>query len=151
VPPFVLTVLKFLLLALLYFFIWRAVRAIAADLYGRGRERRRGRGEPKPARRSGKGQPKRVVMIDDKGRQVSTFRLDGALQIGRSSACQIRPEDTYISQVHARIAPRGDGWVVEDMGSTNGTYLNQRKVAVPTEIAPGDRIRIGKTVLEVRR
>lgn len=148
-PPFVLTVLKILLLAILYFFIYRAVRAIVADLYGRG-GRREGRGrEARPAR-GGKGEPRRLVVVDQQGRKVATHRLDGTLQIGRSPACQIRPDDTYLSQVHARVAPRGDGWVVEDLGSTNGTYLNRRKVAVPTRIAPGDRIRLGKTVLEVR-
>lgn len=151
-PPFVLTVLKILLLAVLYFFIYRAIRAIVADLYGRGgpgEGRRARKGEGRPAR--GKGEPKRVVVMDEHGRKVATHRLDGTLQIGRSSACQIRPDDTYLSQIHARISPRGQGWVVEDLGSTNGTYLNKRKVAVPTGIAPGDRIRLGKTTLEVRR
>jgi hypothetical protein len=152
VPPFVLTVLKILLLALLYLFIYRAVRAIVADLYGRGgpRKRRGGKGEARPAR-GAQGTPRRVVVMDEQGRKVATHRLDGTLQIGRSSACQIRPDDTYLSQIHARISPRGEGWVVEDLGSTNGTYLNKRKVAVPTGIAPGDRIRLGKTTIEVRR
>jgi len=150
VPPFVLTVLKILLLLLLYFFLYRAVRSITADLYPRGRERRRR--EPRAARaRSGRGRPGRVVVLGPEGKKVGTYRLEGPLQIGRDSTCEIRPPDTYISQVHARLAPRGDGWVIEDMGSTNGTYLNQRKVQVPTRIAPGDRIRIGKTVLEVRK
>lgn len=148
-PPFVLTVLKVLLLLLLYFFLYRAVRSITADLYPRGERRRR---EPRPPRsRRGRGQPRRVVVLGPQGEKVGTYRLEGPLQVGRDSTCEIRPPDTYISQVHARLAPRGDGWVVEDMGSTNGTYLNQRKVQVPTRIAPGDRIRIGKTVLEVRK
>lgn len=148
-PPFVITVLKVLLLLLLYFFLYRAVRSIAADLYPRAE--RRGR-EPRPARaRKGRGRPGRVVVLGPEGNKVGTYRLERAMQIGRDATCEIRPPDTYISQVHARLAPRGDGWVVEDMGSTNGTYLNQRKVQVPTRIAPGDRIRLGKTVLEVRK
>lgn len=149
-PPFVITVLKILLLLLLYFFLYRAVRSITSDLYPRRRERRRR--EPGPARvRRGRGQPRRVIVLGPEGKKVGTYRLEGPLQIGRDSTCEIRPPDTYISQVHARLAPRGDGWVVEDMGSTNGTYLNQRKVQVPTRIAPDDRIRLGKTVLEVRK
>lgn len=149
IPPFVLTVLKILLLVLLYFFIYRAVRSLAADLYER---RTRAPKERRPPRRTGKGgAPARLVMLDSGGKKAGTYKLEGSLQIGRSGSCQIRPEDTYISQVHARVAPRGDGWVVEDMGSTNGTYLNQRRVQVPTKIEAGDRIRIGKTVLEVRR
>jgi len=153
VPPFVLTVLKIVLLLLLYFFIYRAVRTIAIDLSGRGgREGKRPR-EPKtkPIPRRGKGAPKRVVVLDDRGRKVGAHTLSGTLQIGRGTACEIRPDDTYLSQVHARISSRNGAWVVEDMGSTNGTYLNGRKVTVPTPVSPGDRVQVGKTVLEFRR
>lgn len=149
-PPFVLTVLKILLLVILYFFIYRAVRSLAADLYARREPKpKKQRRPPRKAARGGA--PARLVMLDSSGKKVGTYRLDGTMEIGRSSSCAIRPDDTYISQVHARVAPRGEGWVVEDMGSTNGTYLNQRRVQVPTGIEPGDRIRVGKTVLEVRR
>jgi hypothetical protein len=153
VPPFVLTVLKIVLLLLLYFFIYRAVRAIALDLYGRrGREPKRAR-EPKtkPIARRGKGAPKRVVVLDARGRKVGAHNLSGTLQVGRGTACEIRPDDTYLSQVHARISSRDGAWVVEDMGSTNGTFLNGRKVTVPTQVAPGDRVQVGKTILEFRR
>jgi hypothetical protein len=150
VPPFVLTILKIVLLVLLYFFIWRAVRAVVLDLYG-PRERRPRRGEPRPRRARGRGVPSKVVVLNERGGRLSTHRLAGTLQIGRASQCDIRPNDTYVSQMHARISNRNGSWVVEDVGSTNGTYLNQRKVTVPTEISPGDRIRVGKTVLEVRK
>jgi pSer/pThr/pTyr-binding forkhead associated (FHA) protein len=151
VPPFVLTVLKIALLALLYFFIFRATRAVVLDLYG-PRERRPARPtpRPKPARR-GRGAPGRVVVMDERGSKLGQHRLSGTLQIGRATSCQIRLDDNYISQVHARISERNGSWVVEDMGSTNGTYVNQRKVTVPTELSPGDRIRVGKTYIEVRR
>ena len=150
-PPFVLTVLKIALLVLLYFFIWRAVRTVALDLYGGAPRERRARSEDPAPRRRGKGIPSRVVVLSPNGGKGVTHRLAGALEIGRAPSCAIRPEDTYVSQQHARISNRGGVWVVEDMGSTNGTYLNQRKVTVPTEISVGDRIRVGKTVLEVRK
>ncbi|MGH2724014.1 MAG: FHA domain-containing protein FhaB/FipA [Actinomycetota bacterium] len=153
-PPFVLTVLKISLLVLLYFFLYRAVRVVVLDLYG-PRQQRRPAGRPAPSRsrpgKRGRGTPTKVVMLDQRGARVSTHRLSGTLQIGRATSCQIRPDDTYISQLHAKIFDRNGSWVVEDLGSTNGTYLNQRKVTVPTEIGPGDRIRVGKTILEVRR
>jgi pSer/pThr/pTyr-binding forkhead associated (FHA) protein len=120
------------------------------DLYG-PRERRPKKGErSRPARR-GRGAPTKVVVLDESGSRVSTHRLTGALEIGRDAACAIRPDDTYLSQQHARIFERNGSWVVEDLGSTNGTYLNQQKVTVPSQISPGDRIRVGKTVLEVRK
>lgn len=152
-PPFVLTALKIALLVLLYFFIYRAVRVVVLDLYG-ARERPRGRPAPQPRPRPakrGRGRPTKVVVVDERGSRVATHRLAGTVQIGRAASCAIRPEDTYISQMHARISERNGAWVVEDLGSTNGTYLNQRKVTIPTEINPGDRIRVGKTTLEVRR
>ncbi|HJV04880.1 MAG TPA: FHA domain-containing protein [Actinomycetota bacterium] len=150
-PPFVLTVLQVALLVLLYFFVWRAVRTVVLDLYGpRERRTRTAEPRPKPARR-GRGGPTRVVVVDERGGKLGTHRLSGTLQIGRAPSCQIRLTDTYISQLHAKIFERNGSWVVEDLGSTNGTYLNQRKVTVPTELSPGDRIRVGKTVLEVRR
>ena len=150
-PAFVLTVLKIVLLAFLYFFVWRAVRAVVVDLYG-PRERRPRGDRKRPARRGrGRGAPSKVVVLDANGSRVSTHRLSGSLEIGRDPACQIRPNDTYLSQQHARIFDRNGSWVVEDLGSTNGTYLNQQKVTVPSQISPGDRIRVGKTVLEVRR
>jgi hypothetical protein len=150
VPPFVLTILKIVLLVLLYFFVWRAVRAVVLDLYG-PRERRPRRAEPRPRRARGRGVPSKVVVLNERGGRVSSHRLAGTIEIGRASQCDIRPNDTYVSQMHARISNRNGSWVVEDVGSTNGTYLNQRKVTVPTEISPGDRIRVGKTVLEVRK
>lgn len=151
-PPFVLTVLKIVLLLLLYFFVWRAVRAVVLDLYGgRVRERRARAAEPKPKRGRARGAPSKLVVLNAEGGRVSTHRLTGTLQIGRGTNCQIRPDDTYVSQAHARVSNRNGAWVVEDLGSTNGTYLNQRKVSGPTGISAGDRIRVGKTVLEVRR
>ena len=150
-PPFVLTVLKIAFLALLYFFVWRSVRAVVADLYGRG-ERRASKPEPRQRQpKRGRGAPSKLVLLDERGGRVSSHRLAGTVDIGRGPSAAIRPDDTYISTQHARVYSRNGSWVVEDLGSTNGTYLNQRKVTVPTEIAPGDRIRIGKTVIEVRK
>ena len=151
-PPFVLTVLKIALLVLLYFFIWRAVRTVVGDLYGT-REAPRSRRPAKPkARPAGRRKlPTKIFVLDQRGRKTATHRLNGTLQIGRAPTCQIRLDDNYISQLHAKISDRNGAWVVEDLGSTNGTYLNQRKVTAPTEISAGDRIRVGKTVLEVRR
>ena len=150
-PAFVLTVLKIALLALLYFFVWRAVRAVVVDLSGPREKRPGGTRQRAPRRGRSRGAPSKVVVLDSSGSRVSTHRLSGTLEIGREASCQIRPEDTYSSQQHARIFERNGSWVVEDLGSTNGTYLNQQKVTVPSQISPGDRIRIGKTVIEVRK
>jgi pSer/pThr/pTyr-binding forkhead associated (FHA) protein len=59
-------------------------------------------------------------------------------------------DDDYASTRHARIAPQGDDWYVEDLGSTNGTYLDRAKVTGPTRVPLGVPVRIGKTVIELR-
>jgi pSer/pThr/pTyr-binding forkhead associated (FHA) protein len=153
VPPFVLTVLKIVFLALLYFFVYRAIRTVVADL--RGPQARRDRSQqpgqrPVPISRQGK-PPRSVAVIDDNGSKIESVRLSGQLQIGRADACQIKLDDTYVSTFHARIFNRDGSWFVEDLGSTNGTYLNQRRVTSPVELRAGDRVKLGKTTLELKR
>ncbi len=151
--PFVLSVLKYSLLALLYFFIYRAVRSMAVDLSAR-----RASAPAKPAPRAPRTKPARgakaptsLVVHAPDARRPRTFRLSGTLEIGRAESCKVRIEDTYASQHHARLSARDGSWYLEDLGSTNGTYVNDRRVQAPVEVWPGDVVKIGKTVLELRR
>lgn len=155
-PPFALTVLKWAFLALLYFFVYRAIRWAALDLRSapatavpRAEPRQQA---PARSRRSPGKAPRTVVVTDDRGNKVDTQRLeDGPLNIGRGDSCQIKLSDTYVSAAHARIYRSDGSWYIEDLGSTNGTYLNQRRVTTPSELRAGDRVRIGKTTLELKR
>jgi pSer/pThr/pTyr-binding forkhead associated (FHA) protein len=154
--PFVLSVLKYSLLVLLYFFVFRAVRSVALDVAGRRRERRtaetRAPTAPIAAGRSSRGKPpSHVVVHEPDGSKARNVKLSGPTQIGRGAGCAIRLSDTYVSQVHARLYGENGTWFVEDLGSTNGTYLNDRKVASPVEVHAGDVVKVGKTVLELRR
>lgn len=155
--PFVLSVLKYSLLVLLYFFVFRAVRSVALDMAGRRSERRttemRAPTEQLAAARTSKGgkPPSHVVVHEADGSKSRNVKLSGPTQIGRGAACAIRLSDTYVSQVHARLYGENGSWFVEDLGSTNGTYLNDRKVASPVEVHAGDVVKVGKTVLELRR
>jgi pSer/pThr/pTyr-binding forkhead associated (FHA) protein len=79
------------------------------------------------------------------------MKLAASSTVGRAPECEIRLDDTYVSQQHARIFGKTDRWYVEDLGSTNGTYVNDQKLAAPALVQPGDRIRVGTTVLELRR
>jgi hypothetical protein len=152
VPPFVLTVLKFLFLALLYFFVYRALHAVVVGVRGGpARAPAVPRGQPAPSPKPSAKAPKSLVVIDERGSKVKTMPLDGTLQIGRADACQLKLPDTYVSSFHARIYRQDGGWYVEDLGSTNGTYLNQKRVTSPAELRAGDRLKIGKTTLELRR
>jgi len=154
-PSFALTVLKWAFLALLYFFVYRAVRWAAVDLHAGParvpqRTEPRRQAAPRTPRPSGK-PPKQVVVTDERGAKVHTQRLDGQVQVGRGESCQIRLADTYASSSHARIFNRDGSWFIEDLGSTNGTYLNQRRVTTATQLQAGDRVRVGKTTLEFKR
>jgi hypothetical protein len=156
VSPFVLSVLKYALLALLYFFIYRAVRSVAVEVSGRragGRTTDMKSSSPAlPAKASKGGKaPATVVVHEPEGDKPRTVRLSERTDIGRADGCAIRLQDTYVSQVHARLAGKNGTWHVEDLGSTNGTYLNDRKVVAPVEVHAGDVVRVGKTVLELRR
>jgi FHA domain-containing protein len=156
VPPFVLTVLKVVFLAMLYFFIYRAVRSSWLDLRGPGPPVQRSEAGPavqgRQAKSGGGKVPRMVVVRDENGDKAGTYRLEGQLQIGRADGCHIRLSDSYVSQFHARIFGRDGGWYVEDLGSTNGTYLNQRRVSgTPSELRAGDRVKLGKSILELKR
>jgi FHA domain len=153
VPPFVLTVLKIVFLALLYFFVFRAIRSIVLDLrWARPRAEPGRPPAPSATGRVARGKtPKSIVVMDERGSKVGTHRLDSNVQIGRADACQIQLSDTYVSQFHARIFRRDGAWFVEDLGSTNGTYLNQRRITTPSELHAGDRLKVGKVLLELKR
>lgn len=153
-PVIVLDLLKYVFLAVLYIFMARAVRAVWAELRPVQAQRggsSRSRAESRAPARKSKKAPRRAVVLEGGNLKGKTFDLNGELQLGRADRCDIVLDDAYASQIHARIFSRGDAWVVEDMGSTNGTYVNRQKVTSPVELSRGDRIKIGKTVLEMRK
>jgi FHA domain-containing protein len=88
-----------------------------------------------------------VVEGAEAGRQLP---LSGPLEIGRQEDLGLPVDDSQVSRRHARISPSGAGAIVEDVGSTNGTYVNGQPIHGPRELGPGDRVRMGLTVLELR-
>lgn len=154
-PTIVLDLLKYVFLAVLYLFMARAVRAIILEL----RPTPAPRSAPAPRRsqtqrpppKKGKKAPRKLFAIEGDGVKGKSWDISGDLLLGRGERCAVVLEDAYASQVHARIFTRGESVMVEDMGSTNGTYLNRQKLTSPTEVQRGDRVKIGKTVLELRK
>lgn len=150
-PDVVLDLLKYVFLAVLYIFIARAVRAVYTELRpAQAQPMQRPAPAPAPDRR-GRKTPRRAAVVEGDSLKGKTFELDDELMIGRAEKCHVVLDDNYVSQIHARIFQRGDDYCVEDLGSTNGTYLNRTRVTAPTPIHRGDRIKIGKTVLEMRK
>jgi pSer/pThr/pTyr-binding forkhead associated (FHA) protein len=154
VPTVVLVILKYVFLAVLYIFVWRVARWIYVELRpaapARGSSRGATRPAPAPSKR-GKQTPRKMVVIDGDQLKGKSFTLDDEIIIGRADRCHIVLDDSYVSQIHARVFAKGDVFMVEDMGSTNGTYINRNRVTSPTEVLRGDRLKIGKTVLEMRK
>jgi pSer/pThr/pTyr-binding forkhead associated (FHA) protein len=148
VEPFALSALKYGLLALLFLFIWRAmrwvVRGLNVDRTPSGAATGAAPASDTPARPS-------MLMVSSDGQKPRSVRLDASTTIGRSVECELRLDDTYVSQQHARIFDRGGNWYVEDLGSTNGTFVNEQKLVAPAMLTPGDKIRVGTTIVELRR
>ena len=155
-PNLVLDLLKYVFLAVLYIFVLRAVRAVYVELRPERARRAAARQAPAPApsrappRRARKA-PSKAVVVEGDSHRGRSFSLENELVIGRADNCHLVLDDSYVSQVHARIFPRGDSFLVEDLGSTNGTYLNRQRITSPSELQRGDRVKIGKTVLEMRK
>ena len=153
-PDLVLDLLKYVFLILLYIFVARAVRAIFLEMRPATAQRAPLASSPSrtpaPPRGSRKA-PKKAAVIEGESLRGKTFSLDDELTIGRAEGNKLVLNDSYVSQFHARISPKGETYVVEDMGSTNGTYLNKRRLTAPAELARGDRVKVGKTVLEMRK
>ena len=85
------------------------------------------------------------------GAKPKPMRLEASVTVGRAPECELRLDDTYASSQHARIFGKNGSWYAEDLGATNGTFVNEQKLAAPAMLQPGDRIRVGGTVLELRR
>jgi len=156
VPDSLLTILKFCFLALLYLFFLRVLRAVWAEVSAP--QVAAAAPTTRPARnwsagsRSG-GAVKgggRLRVVEPAETKGQTYELADELTVGRAGGCQITLDDTYVSQLHARVFRRDGQLYVEDLGSTNGTYLNRKKVTAPIAIRKGDRLQIGKTVMELQ-
>lgn len=147
-PEAILTILKFCFLGLLYLFVVRVLRAVEGELaLGRphGGERfRLWRRESA----DGAGRPYQLRMVEPPTAQV--FPLSEEVTIGRAPGCSVAlADDTFVSQLHARVYVRDGQPFVEDLGSTNGTFLNQSRLTKTQRLRRGDRLQIGQTVLEV--
>ena len=162
-----LTVMRLGLLVLLWVFVFAVVGVLRGDLYGTRVKRRtatagkaasRGaapapRREAKPDRkaRGRKGPTKLVVTAGPLAGTTLPLRSSGTL-IGRSPECALVLDDDYASGRHARIFEGDDGtWQVEDLRSTNGTFLGATRLTDPREVTVGSVLRIGQTVVELQR
>jgi len=164
-----LTLIRLAFLAVLWLFVIAAVGVVRTDLFGNAaspsrRQARKQRAPrparppqaPKPARppkpsRSPRSAPQQLLVTAGALAGTSLGLADQQITIGRANDATLVLNDDYASTRHARLFPQDGQWIVEDLGSTNGTYLDRQKVTQPTPVPVGVPIRIGKTVLELRK
>ncbi|HET7174100.1 MAG TPA: FHA domain-containing protein [Nocardioidaceae bacterium] len=146
-----LTLIKLGFLALLWLFVLSSVSVIKSDMFGERvdptRVVRPAR-PPKPRRRR-RGSPTKLVITDGANKGASAPLEDGPILLGRGADATIRLDDDYVSTRHARFVPHGDDWYVEDLGSTNGTYIGSQRITSPMVVAIGVQVRLGKSVAEL--
>jgi pSer/pThr/pTyr-binding forkhead associated (FHA) protein len=158
VSELTLFLIRLAFLAILWIFVLSAISVVRSDMFGarvpetaRGGREDRGRA-PKPAKPGKRrGAPTHVLVTQGSSAGERAELEHAPILIGRGTDAAIRLDDDYVSTRHARIAASGDQWFVEDLGSTNGTYVGTVRITQPTTITLGTQVRIGKTILELRK
>jgi pSer/pThr/pTyr-binding forkhead associated (FHA) protein len=135
-PDVILALLRIIFLGLVYLFVWQVARAIGSHL-GISVRRKRKEGS-------------RVLFVRSESQQGQEFEVSDVVVMGRSDETDVLIDDPYASEFHLRLVSQENGMMLHDLGSTNGTYVNGRRVSAPTELKRGDTIQVGKTVMEIR-
>src|SRR3954447_14985471 len=158
-----LTLLRLGFLALLWLLVLAILAVLRRDLFGTRIVRRTPRpagappapGATPPASRRSRPEPRpslRTLVVTEGSLRGTTLTLGQApVLIGRAPESTLVLDDDYASARHARIYPQDGEWFVEDLGSTNGTFIGSNRLAQPVRLEAGVPVRVGRTVLELRR
>ena len=157
-----LTLIKLGFLAVLWLFVLSAVSVIRSDVFGtkapasapspKAKPKDKGRAQPQPrSRKASRGVPTKLQVVSGPNAGQSVPLSDQPILLGRGTEASIRLDDDYVSTRHARFATNGEQWFVEDVGSTNGTYLGSQRVTSPVPVGLGIQVRLGKTIVELRK
>lgn len=153
-----ITVIRLGFLAVLWLFVLTAISVMRSDLFGT--RTATARPAPVPAPRPAKpvkiktgrrGTPSKLVVTAGTLTGTTVTLTEAQVTLGRAPDSTIVLDDDYASNRHARLYPSNGEWMVEDLGSTNGTYLDRDRVVQPTPVGLGVPIRIGKTAFELRK
>ena len=157
-----LTLIKLGFLAVLWLFVLSAVSVIRSDVFGtkapaaaprpKAKPKEKGRDQPPPrSRKATRGVPTKLQVVSGPNAGQSVPLSDQPILLGRGTDASIRLDDDYVSTRHARFATNGEQWFVEDVGSTNGTYLGSQRVTSPVPVGLGIQVRLGKTIVELQK
>lgn len=149
-PHALLQLLRYFLLGLLWLFFLYAARMVYVEV--RRSRTERSPTTPQAQHATDRPVPLRLKVVDPPQRRGRIFELGEEVTMGRSPGCAVSLEDdTFTSSVHARVYRRNGELWLEDLGSTNGTWLNDELVSMPSRLQRGDRVKVGSTILEVAR
>lgn len=158
-----LTIIKLGFLAVLWLFVLSAVSVIRSDIFGtkvpasagtaaRPAKTKKPKKERAPRRpRGSRGKPTTLVIVGGPNAGATVPLGTEPILLGRGTDAAIRLNDDYVSTRHARFATNGEQWFVEDLGSTNGTYIGSQRITSPIAIDQGIQVRLGKTIVELRK
>lgn len=135
----VANLLKVAFVGMLYLFLWQIARAIGTHL-GLGR----------PLRARGGRQAGELLVVRSETQSGMKVSVADSVVLGRSPEAEVLLDDPYASMFHMRLTMNGDTLMLADLGTTNGTYVNGRRVTTPLPLNKGDSVQVGKTVMEVR-
>lgn len=143
-------------LAILWIFVLSAISVIRSDMFGARMPSPANAPQPrpgkaKPAPKPKRGTPTHVAVVQGPNSGITADLAAAPVLIGRGNDAAIKLDDDYVSTRHARIVSSNDQWFVEDLGSTNGTYLGSQRITQPVPIGLGTQVRIGKTIVELRK
>ncbi len=144
-PEIVFTSLRYVFLILLYGFVVLVARMVYRELSPVSRAR------PGRERVPGKRARRRAALVlIGEGKRRREWELLGETLIGRAPECSVCLDDEFASNLHAKIYRMEGRYYVEDLGSTNGTYVNGRRINYPIELRSGDRIKVGRSLMEFK-
>jgi hypothetical protein len=151
-----LFLIKISYLAIVWIFVLSAISVVRSDMFGArmpatAREAAAPKARRQPKQKARKGSPTHVLVVDGANKGERADLAQAPILIGRGADAAIRLDDDYVSTRHARIGASGGQWFVEDLGSTNGTYIGSARITQPTTLTLGTQVRIGKTLLELRK
>jgi hypothetical protein len=159
----VLRLMQWGVIALIFLFFLRVIRAVWVEVSPatvrksrseRRQDKRQEKVAARPARTATKSKRKQLYLriIEPPQHEGQTFDLDDELTIGRSPGCGVpTPDDIYTSTLHARLFRKNDQLWIEDLGSTNGTFVNSEKISHAQRVGKGDVLQVGSTVYEVAK
>jgi len=153
----VLRALEVIVVVLIWLFFLRVIRAVWVEVRPPRVRRRRSEAmdenpAPVPETRRKRRRDFHLEVVEPEPQRGRTYELDtDELTLGRAPGCGVRVEDTYASSIHARLYRQEKTLWVEDLGSTNGTWVNSERIIAPTRLGKGDQLQVGGTVFEVSR